>query len=207
MINLPYGVKYDRSLCVVVSLESLDVVLEAIWSDGAHVDDEGSPKLSQVGGFLGVVGHDGTGTNGEGHVGGEVLNNLRLRVLGRDIKFVSSVSTHQVGHVVRQGRRLSHGAHNLRHHGDGDLGEQVAGRGSRVLRGDDCADDGDAIEGLRGGPASGDDGAGVGGVDAADAHGRHGAVAGGGEGGEDVADARGADDGFGVFLSGRGGSC
>jgi hypothetical protein len=76
--NVPNGIEEDWPACGVVGLECLDVVLEAVWGDGAHVDDEGASQLGQVGGLLGVVCHDGACADCEADIGGEVLDDLQI---------------------------------------------------------------------------------------------------------------------------------
>lgn len=102
---------------------------------------------------------------------------------------------------MRQRRRSGHSLDDIRNPAGHNLSKQIPGRGRRVRRGDNGADDGDAIEALcRGGAGLGQHGGGVGAVDAADADGGDG-VAGGGEGEQDGADSGGTDDGFCVFFA------
>lgn len=61
---------------MVVGLDGLDVIGEAIGRDGAHVDDQGAPELREVGRFFTVVRHDRGGTHAESDVGGKVLDYL-----------------------------------------------------------------------------------------------------------------------------------
>lgn len=75
-VDLPDWIIDYWSVCCIVGLDGLDVAAEALGGHCAHVDDEGASQLGQIGGFLGVVGHDGTCAHRQGNVGRKVLYHL-----------------------------------------------------------------------------------------------------------------------------------
>lgn len=190
--SVPDGIEDNGPSGLVVRFQRLGVVVQAVWRHGAHVEDQRAAEPGQVGGFLGVVGHDGAGADAEGDVGRKVLHHLHVRTwhwLGPFLLKGRGGGIYQIRHVVRQGGFPAHGGDDVGDLGRDDLAQEVSGRGGRIGGGDDGTHDGEAIEGLvrRGG--GGEDGGRVGGVDAADAHGGDGRVACCVEGGQDVRDA------------------
>lgn len=75
--HIPNGVKNNRPPSIVIRLECLYVVLQSFRSHSAHVNEKCSAQLCKVCSFLGMVGHDGAGANGERDIGREVLDNLQ----------------------------------------------------------------------------------------------------------------------------------
>lgn len=111
-------VVHDRIAAFVVRLDGFEVVRDALAGQGAHVDEEGAVKLTEIDGLLAVRGHDG-GSAPEVRI---VLVIQSLYVDNEDRGNVHGqrnvghkVRHDKVDHVVHQGVRLDHLLHDRGH--------------------------------------------------------------------------------------------
>ena len=73
-MDLPNGVQDYGSVSLVISLNCLEIVLEAIGSNASHADNESAAEFGEISCFFGVAGPARTGSDSKSYICGAILD-------------------------------------------------------------------------------------------------------------------------------------